>query len=41
MVMASLAEMTEVEMDEMMREADTNNDGQVDYEEFKRIMMST
>lgn len=39
--MASLAEMTEVEMDEMMREADTNNDGQVDYEEFKRIMMST
>ncbi|KAL5204698.1 hypothetical protein ABZP36_009569 [Zizania latifolia] len=42
MVMASLGEeMTEDEIDEMMRTADTNNDGQVDYEEFKRVMMNT
>uniref|UniRef100_A0A0D9XTM5 EF-hand domain-containing protein n=1 Tax=Leersia perrieri TaxID=77586 RepID=A0A0D9XTM5_9ORYZ len=42
MVMASLGdELTEHEIDDMMKAADTNNDGQVDYEEFKRVMMST
>lgn len=41
MVMASLGEMTEDEIDDMMKAADSNNDGQVDYEEFKRVMMST
>jgi Ca2+-binding EF-hand superfamily protein len=40
-VMASLGEMTEDEIDDMMKAADSNNDGQVDYEEFKRVMMST
>lgn len=40
--MASLGEeMTEDEIDDMMKAADSNNDGQVDYEEFKRVMMST
>ena len=37
--MASLGErLTESELDEMMNEADTNHDGEVDFEEFKRMM---
>ena len=36
-IMMSLGEiLTDVEVDEMIREADTNGDGQIDYDEFVR-----
>ena len=38
-VMASLGEeLTEQEIDEMMSDADTDGDGQVNFEEFSRMM---
>jgi len=40
-VMTTLGEkLTEEEADEMIREADTNGDGYIDYVEFVKIMMS-
>jgi calmodulin len=40
-VMTNLGEkLTDEEVDETIREADVNVDGQIDYEEFTRMMMS-
>ncbi|EFN51276.1 hypothetical protein CHLNCDRAFT_59820 [Chlorella variabilis] len=40
-VMTNLGEkLTEEEVDEMIREADTDGDGQVDYNEFVKMMLS-
>ena len=40
-VMTNLGErLTDEEVDEMMREADINRDGQLDYEEFVTMMTS-
>ena len=39
--MASLGEkLTDEEIDELIREADVDGDGQTNYEEFVRMMMS-
>ena len=39
-IMTSLGEkLTEEEVDQMIQEADTNGDGQVDYNEFVNMMM--
>lgn len=39
--MTSLGEkLTSAELDEMIKEADLNNDGQIDYNEFVRMMVS-
>ena len=40
-VMNSLGEkLTEEEVEEMIREADIDGDGQIDYDEFVRMMMA-
>ena len=40
-VMTNLGEkMTDEEVDEMIREADVDGDGQVNYEEFARMMLA-
>ena len=40
-VMTNLGEkLTDEEVDQMIKEADTNGDGQVDYNEFARMMVS-
>ncbi|KAH3853236.1 calmodulin-A-like [Dreissena polymorpha] len=41
-VMSNLGEkLTEEEVDEMLREADVDGDGEINYEEFVQLMMST
>ena len=38
--MSQLGEkLTQEELDEMIKEADTNGDGQIDYSEFVRMMV--
>ena len=38
--MSSLGEkLTQEELDEMIKEADSNNDGQIDYNEFVKMMV--
>ena len=40
-VMTKLGEkLTDEEVDEMIREADVDGDGQINYEEFVKMMMS-
>jgi len=40
-VMTSLGEkLSDEEVDEMIKEADTDNDGQINYHEFVKMMMS-
>jgi calmodulin len=40
-VMTNLGEkLTDEEVDEMIREADIDGDGQINYEEFVKMMMS-
>ena len=40
-VMTNLGEkLTDEEVDEMIREADVDGDGQINYEEFVKMMMS-
>jgi len=40
--MTNLGEkLTDEEVDEMIREADINGDGQINYAEFVQMMMST
>jgi calmodulin len=40
-IMTNLGEkLTDEEVDEMVREADVNGDGQIDYEEFVKMMMA-
>lgn len=40
-VMTNLGEkLTEEEVDEMIREADVDGDGQINYEEFVKMMVS-
>ena len=40
-IMNSLGEnLTPEEIEEMIKEADLDNDGQIDYEEFVKMMMS-
>lgn len=40
-VMTTLGEkLTEEEADEMIKEADMNNDGQINYQEFVKVMMT-
>ena len=34
-------ELTEMEVDEMIAEADVDGDGQINYEEFVKMMMSS
>ena len=42
LVMQELGEkLSEEDIDEMIEEADTNNDGFIDYEEFARYMSSS
>jgi len=41
-VMTNLGEkLTDEEVDEMIREADVDGDGQVNYEEFVKMMMNS
>ena len=41
LVMVNLGEkLTDEELDEMIREADVDGDGQINFEEFKRLMMT-
>lgn len=41
-VMTSLGEtLTDEEVEELMNEADANNDGQIDYDEFVKLMMAS
>ena len=41
-VMTGLGEeLTEMEVDEMIAEADVDGDGQINYEEFVKMMMSS
>jgi len=39
-IMTNLEELTDEEVDEMIREADIDGDGQINYEEFVKMMMS-
>lgn len=36
----SLRKLTDEEVDEMIREADVDGDGQINYEEFVKMMMA-